>query len=94
MTEMMMTRRGLLVGAGALVATGTLAACNNGIGSNGASQIEARVTATQDYLFNQYPGTRDLAAPFGGGAVHAPDDRGWRGVWRGIRARCACGSRG
>jgi lipid-binding SYLF domain-containing protein len=62
MSEMIITRRGLLVGAGALVATGTLAACNNGIGSNGASQIEARVTATQDYLFNQYPGTRDLAA--------------------------------
>ena len=58
MTGMMMTRRGLMVGAGAF----TLAACNNGIGSNGASQIEARVSATQDYLFNQYPGTRDLAS--------------------------------
>lgn len=58
MSEMMITRRGLMVGAGAF----TLAACNNGIGSNGASQIEARVSATQDYLFNQYPGTRDLAA--------------------------------
>lgn len=58
MSEMMITRRGLLVGAGAF----TLAACNNGIGSNGASQIEARVTATQDYLFSQYPGTRDLAS--------------------------------
>ena len=58
MTEMMMTRRGLLVGAGAF----TLAACNNGIGSNGASQIEARVTATQNFLFTQYPGTQDLAS--------------------------------
>ena len=62
MGESRITRRGLMVGAGAVVATGALAGCNNGIGSNGASQIEARVSATQDYLFNQYPGTRDLAA--------------------------------
>lgn len=62
MTDMRMTRRGLLLGAGAMVATGALAGCNNGIGSNGASQIEARVDATQDYLFNQFPGTRDLAS--------------------------------
>ena len=76
MTEMMMTRRGLLVGAGALVATGTLAACNNGIGSNGASQIEARVTATQDYLFNQYPGTQDLASRSAGvSALSLPESR-------------------
>lgn len=57
MTDMI-TRRGLVFGAGAFA----LAACNNGIGSNGASQIEARVSATQEYLFNQYPGTRDLAS--------------------------------
>lgn len=58
MTEMMITRRGLLLGAGAFALT----ACNNGIGSNGAGQIEARVDATEDFLFNQYPGTRDLAS--------------------------------
>jgi lipid-binding SYLF domain-containing protein len=58
MTEMMMTRRGLLVGAGAFA----LAACNNGIGSNGGQQIEARVAATESYLFSQYPGTQDLAS--------------------------------
>lgn len=58
MTEMMMTRRGLILGAGAL----TLAACNNGIGSNGGAQIDARVAATEEYLFSQYPGTRDLAS--------------------------------
>lgn len=62
MSEMRITRRGLMLGAGAVVATGTLAGCNNGIGSNGASQIEARVSATQEFLFAQYPGTRDLAA--------------------------------
>ncbi len=58
MSEMMITRRGLMVGAGAFA----LGACNNGIGSNGAGQIEARVSATQDFLFAQYPGTRDLAS--------------------------------
>ena len=52
-----MTRRGLLLGAGALA----LAACNNGVGSNGAAQIDARVDATQGFLFDRYPGTRDLA---------------------------------
>ncbi len=52
-----MTRRGLVLGAAALA----LAACNNGIGSNGAAQIDARVDATQEFLFSRYPGTQDLA---------------------------------
>jgi lipid-binding SYLF domain-containing protein len=44
-----------------------LAACNNtvlgnGVGSRGAAQIDARVVATKDYLFGNYPGTRDLAS--------------------------------
>lgn len=58
MTDMMMTRRGLIFSAGAF----GLAACSNGIGSNGASQIEARVNATEQFLFSQYPGTQDLAS--------------------------------
>lgn len=62
MTDIRMTRRKLVLGAGALAATGGLSACNNGIGSNGASQIEARVSATESFLFSQYPGTRDLAS--------------------------------
>lgn len=53
------TRRNVLCGLGA---TGLLAACGNGIGSNGAAQIDARVDATQSYLFDRYPGTRDLAS--------------------------------
>lgn len=53
------TRRGVVLGLGA---TGLLAACGNGIGSNGAAQIDARVDATQNYLFGRYPGTRDLAS--------------------------------
>lgn len=51
-------RRELLCGIGA---TALLAACGNGIGSKGAAQIDARVDATRDYLFNTYPGTRSLA---------------------------------
>lgn len=58
MTDMIITRRGLVLGAAGLV----LAGCNNGIGSNGAAQIDARVDATENYLFTQYPGTQDLAA--------------------------------
>lgn len=54
------SRRGLLAGAGASVLF--TAACGNGIGSNGAQQIDARVEATKSFLFSRYPGTRDLAA--------------------------------
>lgn len=53
------SRRGLVLGLGGLAA---LAACGNGVGSNGATQIDARVDATQNYLFGRYPGTRDLAS--------------------------------
>ncbi len=56
---MIITRRGMLAGAGA---AGLLAGCGNGVGSNGAAEIDARVSATQDFLFNRYPGTRDLAS--------------------------------
>jgi lipid-binding SYLF domain-containing protein len=52
------SRRTLIAGGGAAL---FLAACGNGIGSNGASQIDARVTSTQSFLFTTYPGTRDLA---------------------------------
>ncbi|NPD15665.1 twin-arginine translocation pathway signal [Xinfangfangia sp. D13-10-4-6] len=55
-----LTRRALLAGAGS--ATLLTAACGNGVGSNGAAQIDARVDATQNYLFGRYPGTRELAS--------------------------------
>ena len=58
MIDNTMTRRGLVLGAAALA----LAACNNGVGSNGAAQIDARVEATQSFLFDRYPGTEDLAS--------------------------------
>ncbi|RWY42939.1 twin-arginine translocation pathway signal [Falsigemmobacter intermedius] len=54
----LLQRRGLLMGLGASFG---LAACANGIGSTGGATIDARVDATRDYLYNRYPGTRDLA---------------------------------
>lgn len=50
------TRRGLMIGTGAAL----LAGCANGVGSNGAAQIDARVDATQQFLFGRYPGTEQL----------------------------------
>jgi lipid-binding SYLF domain-containing protein len=53
------TRRGVLAGAGAAVLFGT--ACSNGLGSRGAETIDARVASTLDFLYSSYPATRDLA---------------------------------
>ena len=59
----MISRRNFVVlGAGAM----GLAACDagllgNGVGSNGAAMIDARVDATRDYLFSSYPGTQTIA---------------------------------
>ena len=54
-----LTRRGLIAGAAAGVAA--LAGCGNGIGSNGGQRIDRRVDVTRDFLFERYPGTRELA---------------------------------
>ena len=52
------SRRALLGGAGAsLMLT---AACGNGVGGNGAQQIDARVDATKQFLDGRYPGTVEL----------------------------------
>ncbi|GGL65664.1 YSC84-related protein [Wenxinia marina] len=53
------TRRGLTLG---LLAGGTLAACGNGIGGDGAAIIDSRVDQTVNYMFGAYPGTQDLMA--------------------------------
>lgn len=37
-----------------------LAACGNGIGSQGAARLNSRVDATRAYLLSKYPGTQDL----------------------------------
>lgn len=52
-------RRRVILGLGAMAALG---ACANGVGTNNAARIDARVDATRDYLFDRYPGTRELAA--------------------------------
>ncbi len=60
------SRRGVLgfgIGVGA---TALLAACDgsivgNGVGSNASAEIDARVDATRDYLFSNYPGTQSLS---------------------------------
>ncbi len=58
------SRRGFLLATGS---TALLAGCQNtvlgnGVGSRGAAQIDARVQTTQNFLFTNFPGTRDLAA--------------------------------
>jgi lipid-binding SYLF domain-containing protein len=53
------SRRTFALGA---LASGTLAACGNGIGGNGATEIDARVASTLNFLYSRYPGTRDLAS--------------------------------
>ena len=50
-------RRAVLTGAAASLA---LAACGNGIGSQGGTNIDARADAALNYLDTNYPGTRDL----------------------------------
>ncbi len=59
------TRRGFMIAGGA-AATSALAACNNGITSSGGAVIDQRVDATESFLFNTYPQTRDLAAKAAG----------------------------
>lgn len=51
------SRRSFIAGAGAVA---TLAACDNSVGSSGAGELDARVDATRNFLFNRYPGTRGL----------------------------------
>ena len=50
-------RRSMLAGSSAFLA---LAACGNGVGSDGPAKLDARVDATLNYLDTTYPGTRDL----------------------------------
>ena len=54
----LLTRRNFALSA---MATTTLSACGNGIGGNGAATIDARVDSTLNFMYGNYPGTRDLA---------------------------------
>lgn len=53
------SRRGLLAAGLAGV---MLAGCSNGIGGGGAEVIDARVDASLSFLYDTYPGTRDLGS--------------------------------
>lgn len=52
------TRRGAAIGA--LASVLLAAACGNGVGSNGAQIIDARVDSTLNFLESTSPATRDL----------------------------------
>ncbi|HBZ45566.1 MAG TPA: twin-arginine translocation pathway signal [Maritimibacter sp.] len=53
------SRRGFIVAAGG--AAFGLTACGNGLGSQGASKIDARVAETLNYLYSTYPEARNLS---------------------------------
>lgn len=50
-------RRAAMTGAAALLA---LSACGNGVGSDGATKLDARADATMQFLDANFPGTRAL----------------------------------
>ena len=53
------TRRGFTLAI--LGAAGAVAACGNGVGTNNAATIDARVDATLNQMYREYPNTIDLA---------------------------------
>ncbi len=53
------TRRAF--GLAALGALSVTAACGNGVGTNNAAKIDARVNATLNQMYQEYPNTVDLA---------------------------------
>lgn len=46
---------------GALAATPLVAACGNGVGSDGGAKIDARVDSTLNFLYSTYPNTQEIA---------------------------------
>lgn len=58
-TENHLSRRGFTFGL--LAGVGATAACGNGVGNNNAAVIDARVDATLNQMYNQYPNTVTLA---------------------------------
>ncbi|MEP1767446.1 MAG: YSC84-related protein [Sulfitobacter sp.] len=59
MTQSLISRRAF--GLGAVASTGALAACGNGVGSTGASTIDARVDTTLAEMYRTFPNTQTLA---------------------------------
>ncbi|TCM81517.1 Las17-binding protein actin regulator [Rhodovulum steppense] len=54
-----LSRRGFI---GVMGATTALAACGNGVGSQGGVSLDNRVDGTRNFLFSRYPGTQELEA--------------------------------
>lgn len=54
-----MTRRGFAMTA--MAGLGVTAACGNGVGTNNAAKIDARVDATLNQMYQQYPTTVELS---------------------------------
>ncbi|WP_306044170.1 YSC84-related protein [Nioella sp. MMSF_3534] len=52
-----LNRRSLIMGAASVP---LLSACGNGLGSNAASRIDARVDSAIDFMYANIPGTRNL----------------------------------
>ena len=61
MTEILpsMDRRRFALG---LTGFAALGACSNGVGSNGAADIDARVDRTLEFMYREYPGTVEVAS--------------------------------
>ena len=54
-----LTRRGFTLGL--VAGTPLLAACSNAVGTDGGARIDARANATRNFMYQNYPGTRNLA---------------------------------
>ncbi|MBT9383285.1 twin-arginine translocation pathway signal [Pseudooceanicola sp. CBS1P-1] len=54
-----LSRRGFTLAA--LASLPALAACAGGVGSNGGAEIDARVDATLQQMYSEYPATRELS---------------------------------
>ena len=52
-----LNRRSLIMGAASVP---LLSACGNGLGSNAADRIDARVDSAIQFMYDNIPGTRDL----------------------------------
>lgn len=63
MTLPILSRRSVLLGAGATMALG---GCSNPVGSTGAQEIDGRVAASRNYLYTTYPATQELAGKASG----------------------------
>jgi lipid-binding SYLF domain-containing protein len=64
MSTSTLSRRAFALGA--IASAGAVAACGNGVGSRGSGMIDARVDATLQEMYRQFPNTRQLASKANG----------------------------